>query len=127
MVDQTQVAPEETDEESPVVAEQPEGEFPDVLAAEATQAADGTWRFDVTLSSPYDTPAKYADAWRVRHSDGTEYGIRILGHDHANEQPFTRSESGIEIPDDVDTVIIEARDLLDGWGGATLEFALERS
>ncbi len=99
-------------------------EFPDILAAQATQADDGSWRFDVTVSSPYDTPERYADAWRVVGPDGSEYGIRVLTHDHASEQPFTRSQSGIEIPEDVASVTIEGRDLVNGWGGGTLELDL---
>ena len=99
--------------------------FPDVVAAEAAQADDGTWRFDVTLSSPYDTPERYADAWRVLAPDGTELGVRILTHDHQNEQPFTRSLAGVEIPADVSVVTIEGRDQVSGWGGATLEVALD--
>ncbi len=99
--------------------------FPDVI--DATASFDGdTWTVAATLSSPYDTPARYADAWRVVGPDGTVYGERILAHDHANEQPFTRSQSGITIPDDVETVTIEGRDLEFGWGGATFELALSR-
>lgn len=93
--------------------------YPDVVDASARQAADGTWTFDVTLSSPYDSASRYADAWRVLGADGEELGIRELGHDHANEQPFTRSLDGVVIPDDVDEVTIQGRDQLNGWGGAT--------
>lgn len=95
-------------------------DFPDILAAQATPEGNGAWRFDVTVSSPYDTPERYADAWRVVGPDGTEYGIRVLTHDHASEQPFTRSQSGIAIPEDVTTVTVEGRDQANGWGGGTL-------
>lgn len=98
--------------------------FPDVLDATATRADDGTWTFAVTLSSPYDSPAQYADAWRVVGPDGTELGFRLLTHDHASEQPFTRSESGIVIPDGVTVVTIEGRDQANGWGGDFLELEL---
>lgn len=98
--------------------------FPDIIAAVATREDSGTWRFDVTVSSPYDSPEQYADAWRVLHPDGTELGIRILTHDHASEQPFTRSQGGITIPDDVTAVTIEGRDLENGWGGGTLDLDL---
>ena len=100
--------------------------FPDVVDATAELSGDGTWTFAATLSSPYDSAERYADAWRVRNADGTVYGIRELLHDHANEQPFTRSQSGIEIPDDVDVVIVEGRDQVSGWGGATVEVPLDR-
>jgi hypothetical protein len=93
--------------------------YPDVVAAEATRDGDG-WTFAVTISSPYDSPDRYADAWRVVGPDGTVYGERILTHHHAGEQPFTRSQSGIVIPAGVDTVLIEARDQRYGWGGGTV-------
>lgn len=99
--------------------------FPDVIDAKAEQVA-GTWTISATLSSPYDTPQRYADAWRVVGPDGTVYGERILTHDHAGEQPFTRSESGIEIPDDVSEVVVEGRDLQYGYGGATFVLVLQR-
>lgn len=99
--------------------------FPDVLGATAARADDGTWTFSATLSSPYDTPQRYADAWRVLGPDGEVYGIRELAHDHANEQPFTRSQSGIEIPAGVTTVTVEGRDQVSGWGGDTVEVVLE--
>ena len=102
-----------------------EQRFPDVIDAAAEQVA-GTWTISATLSSPYDTPDRYADAWRVVGPDGTVYGERILTHDHAGEQPFTRSESGIEIPDDVTEVVIEGRDLEYGYGGATFTLVLPR-
>ncbi len=98
--------------------------FPDVVGVDAEQESDGTWEFSVTLSSPYDSPERYADAWRVVGPDGTVYGERIVGHDHATEQPFTRSQSGIAIPDGVSQVLVEGRDQVSGWGGATLTYVL---
>ncbi|MEP1123557.1 MAG: hypothetical protein ABJH68_06680 [Ilumatobacter sp.] len=99
--------------------------FPDVVDATAEATGD-TWTVSATLSSPYDTPERYADAWRVVGPDGTVYGERILTHDHAAEQPFTRSQSGIEIPTDVTVVTIEGRDLEFGYGGTTFELTLPR-
>lgn len=119
--------PDATDEGAGDAAnDEAEPLFPDVLDATAERADDGTWTISATLSSPYDTPERYADAWRVLGADGTEYGIRVLTHDHANEQPFTRSHSGIEIPDDVAEVTIEGRDQLSGWGGETFTLQLEQ-
>ena len=100
--------------------------FPDVVGVQAGQADDGSWTFNVTLSSPYDSPERYADAWRVVGPDGTVYGERLLLHDHAGEQPFTRSQSGIVIPDDVSEVVVEGRDQVSGWGGQTMTYSLER-
>ncbi len=100
--------------------------FPDVIDAVATHDGDGSWTFAATLSSPYDSPQRYADAWRVVGADGEVYGTRELTHDHASEQPFTRSHSGIQIPEDVTTVTVEGRDQVSGWGGATIEVELVR-
>jgi hypothetical protein len=97
--------------------------FPDVVDAAARSDGDA-WSFEVTVSSPYDTPERYADAWRVVAPDGTVLGVRELLHDHANEQPFTRSLTGVEIPDDVATVTVEGRDSEYGWGGDTVTVTL---
>ena len=106
-------------------AASPDELFPDVLAATAERSGD-TWTVSATLSSPYDTPERYADAWRIVGPDGTVYGVRELAHDHQNEQPFTRSLSGVEIPDSVTVVTVEGRDQLSGWGGATVDVQLDR-
>jgi hypothetical protein len=102
-----------------------EQRYPDVIAAEAEFVGDA-WTFSATISSPYDTPQRYADAWRVVAPDGTVLGVRELAHDHAGEQPFTRTLAGVAVPLDVDRVTLEGRDLANGWGGATVEIELSR-
>ncbi len=97
--------------------------FPDVIEVEITEAGDGEYDVATTLSSPYDSPERYADAWRVLDPDGNELGTRELTHDHAGEQPFTRSET-ISIPDGVDEVTVEGRDQVSGWGGDTKTVAV---
>lgn len=93
--------------------------FPDVVAVETTPGPKGV-TFDVTISSPYDSPERYADAIRVRSADGRAvYGMRELAHDHAAEQPFTRGVPDVALPEVVTEVVIEARDSENGWGGGT--------
>jgi len=53
-------------------------------------------------------------------------GVRELAHPHVNEQPFTRSLGGVEIPDGVQEVTIRARDSVHGYGGAELSVELPR-
>ena len=106
-------------------AEVDQQQYPDIVAVTVTVEGD-TYRFDVTVSSPYDTPERYADAWRIVAPDGTELGVRELAHDHAAEQPFTRSLTGVVIPPEVTTVTVEGRDLVNGWGGGTRTVTLER-
>jgi len=80
----------------------------------ATPTGD-TWRFDVTLSHPDTGWDHYADGWRVLDMEGNELGMRVLYHPHVDEQPFTRSLSGVAIPSDLSEVQIEARCSVDGW------------
>lgn len=93
--------------------------YPDVREAELESSGD-TWTLSVTISSPYDSPERYADGWRVLAPNGDVLGKHELMHDHANEQPFTRSQSGLEIPQDVQEITVEARDLENGYGGETV-------
>lgn len=96
-----------------------EADFPDVVDVAVEPVGDG-FRVSTTLCSAYDTPERYADAWRVMTPDGQVLGVRELLHDHAGEQPFTRTLSEpIEVPEDVDTLVVEGRDQLNGWGGRT--------
>lgn len=95
-----------------------------IEAAEARQTGDA-WTFSVTLSHGDTGWDDYADGWRVVAGDGTEYGYRELLHPHVNEQPFTRSLSGVVVPDGTGTVFIEARTNTDGWGEARFPVALK--
>lgn len=97
-----------------------EQRFPELLDVEASETGDGTFDFSVTISSPYDSPARYADGWRVLGENGEVYGEMTLGHDHASEQPFTRTQTGVEIPADVKTVLVEGHDTDNGYGGNRL-------
>ncbi|WP_208858062.1 hypothetical protein [Halomonas aestuarii] len=98
--------------------------FPDVIGVEVDRAGENRFHFDATLSSPYDSPSRYADAFRVLGPDGEEYGVRELLHDHANEQPFTRRLSSVAIPAGVERVTVQGRDQEHGYGGRTLTVAL---
>lgn len=105
-------------------AEAPPQKFPDVVSAKVQARTTERFDFDVTISSPYDTPQRYADAFRVMHKNGTVYAQRLLLHDHASEQPFTRDLYGVRVPRGVRSVVIQGRDQLHGWGGKTIEVAL---
>ena len=97
---------------------------PDVVSVRVMPRGPETFDFDVTVSSPYDTPARYADAFRVMSKEGRVFGERKLLHDHADEQPFTRDLHGVTIPPEVREVVVQARDQKYGYGGKTVEVAL---
>jgi hypothetical protein len=101
-----------------------EQKFPDVLNVKVIARGDGVFDFDATLSSPYDSAKRYADAFRVMDRDGKVYGERVLFHDHANEQPFTRDLHGVKIPISIKRVTVQGRDQKFGYGGKTFELTL---
>ena len=101
-----------------------EQQYPNVIDVKVLARAPDRFDFDVTVSSPYDTPQRYADAFRVTGKDGKIYGERILLHHHADEQPFTRDLYGVPIPTGVKSVTIQARDKKFGYGGKTMEVSL---
>ncbi len=83
-----------------------------------------TWQFDVTLSHADTGWDDYADGWRVLNTDGTELGMRVLHHPHVNEQPFTRSLSGVEIPKEVKEITVRAHDSVHLYGGKSVTVTL---
>lgn len=94
----------------PALADEP------VIENATARQSGGSWTFSVTLSHPDTGWEHYADGWRVLDMDGNELGLRVLAHPHEQEQPFTRSLSGVQIPEGTTQVQIQARCLTDGWG-----------
>ena len=82
------------------------------------QEQSGAWRFSVTLSHPDTGWDHYADGWEITDLDGTRLGYRPLAHPHVNEQPFTRSQSGITLPAGTQRVLVRGRDNGGDWGDA---------
>lgn len=74
-----------------------------------------SWTAHVTLRHGDTGWDHYADGWRVVTPEGEVLGHRTLHHPHVNEQPFTRSLSGVAIPEGVTTVLVEAHDKVHGW------------
>ncbi len=96
----------------------------DVIDVSATKSNGGTFSFSVTLRHADEGWDHYADAWEVVGHDGTNYATRVLAHPHVNEQPFTRSKSGVEIPAGIKSVTIRAHDKVHGYGGKVMEVKL---
>ena len=107
-----------------VAADLSQQKYPDVVSAKVQPRGADIFDFDVTVSSPYDTPQRYADGFRVTGRDGTVFGERKLWHDHAGEQPFTRDLYGVKIPRGIRAVVIQARDQKHGYSGKTVDVQL---
>ena len=106
-----------------------EGDCAHVIDGTATQQSSGNWLISATVSSTETGWDKYADEWKVEYidDDGTMLlGTRTLAHPHENEQPFTRSLSGVSIPDDITVVTLSARDSVLGYCGDSYELSLGR-
>jgi hypothetical protein len=88
----------------------------EIVTAHAQPEGTGIYRFDVTLRHADTGWNHYADGWDVLLPDGKPLGNRVLYHPHVDEQPFTRSLSGVEVPAGTDYVLIRAHDLVHGYG-----------
>lgn len=86
----------------------------EIVQARFTQRGDA-WHVSTTLRHADTGWEQYADAWRVVTSEGDVLGTRILYHPHEEEQPFTRSLSGVKIPNEINIVYVEARCKTHGW------------
>ena len=99
----------------------------DAPVIEAASAArnGGGWTISVSLRHPDTGWDHYADGWEVLAPDGTSLGLRVLAHPHVDEQPFTRSLSGVTIRAGLNRVHIRARCLTDGWSDTLFPLDLD--
>lgn len=89
------------------------------------QTAANTYTFHVTVRHLDTGRDDYADGWNVVLPDGQIVRAagdespftRLLLHPHENEQPFTRSQSGLVISAEIQSVTVRAHDSVDGFGG----------
>ncbi len=95
----------------------------DVIDVKATKSGK-TFNFDVTVRHADTGWKHYANKWEVVTPDGKVLGTRVLYHPHVNEQPFTRSLSGVAIPSAVKEVIVRAYDSKHGAGGKDFRIAV---
>jgi len=84
----------------------------------------GSYRFDVTLRHADTGWDHYADGWEVLTASGDVLGKRVLAHPHVDEQPFTRSLSGVKIPAETSSVSIRAHDSVHGYNKKLFEVKL---
>jgi len=95
-----------------------------VVGATARADGGGTYSFSVTLAHADSGWDHYADAWAVLAPDGRVLATRVLAHPHENEQPFTRSLSGVKIPPGLTKVMIRGHDKVHGNSPVLFEMAV---
>jgi len=89
----------------------------DVIDAKVIRGDDGSFTFNVTVRHEDEGWNHYADHWLLLDNDEQVIAARKLMHPHVKEQPFTRSLSYIQIPDEVTEVTIRAHCSVDNYSG----------
>ncbi len=100
-----------------------------VRFVKATEQVDGLWKFEVTVQHADEGPEHYADRWEllIPLPDGkVQVYTYEMTHPHVEEQPFTRSMSGVEIPEGVTRITVRAHDSRDGYGGQEVQVDLSQ-
>ena len=93
-------------------------DFAQIEFVKATESSNGSWRFDVTVRHNDEGWDHYADAWQVVDTQsGKILTVRVLAHPHETEQPFTRRQSGVNLPDGLTRVLVQTKCNVHGFGG----------
>ena len=98
----------------------------DVEKVSATITGKNTYRFNVTVRHADEGWDHYADKWDVVAPDGSVLATRTLYHPHVDEQPFTRSITGVKISESIKAVTVRAHDSVHGYGGKTMNTVLPK-
>ena len=98
----------------------------DVIEVKVRHTSGNSYSFDVTVRHADEGWKHYANKWEVMAPDNAVLGTRVLAHPHVDEQPFTRSLSGVKIPENITEVTVRAHDLVHEYGGKTVTVALPR-
>ena len=91
-------------------------DYAHVLGTTFSRTAENTYTVSATVRHNDQGWDNYADAFEVK-GDNVQNGLRELAHPHDDEQPFTRSQSGVEA---TGLVYVEAKDNVEGLGGSVI-------
>ena len=84
------------------------------------------WNIHVTVAHEDTGWDHFADGWEVQDVNGTVLAYRKLMHPHVNEQPFTRSLSGVVIPDGTREIFVRGHCNVGGWSTDLIKIDLSR-
>ena len=99
-------------------------DYAHVLGTRWQQTDADTYTVHATVRHDDNGWDNYANIFQVvpvGDSSQVSNGVRELLHPHDNEQPFTRSQRGVQA---VGQVRVEAADNVEGWGGTVIELSL---
>lgn len=86
-----------------------------IIKVKANCSEQRVCSFNVTLKHKDTGWDHFANKWEIYTPNNKLIAKRTLHHPHVNEQPFTRSLSGVKIPKGLDKVIIKAHDSVHGY------------
>lgn len=96
----------------------------DVIEVATSYMGDDTFSFAVTVQHTDEGWGHYVNRWEILAPDGSVLGTRVLAHPHDEEQPFTRSLSGVKIPSGITLIVVRAHDSVHGHGGKSVTVQL---
>lgn len=96
----------------------------DVTDVKVKKSGEATYIFEATVAHGDTGWDHYADKYDIVDGQGNVLATRVLHHPHVDEQPFTRSLSGVTIPSGIHAVTIRAHDSVHGYGGRTIHIQL---
>jgi hypothetical protein len=94
-----------------------------ITAVKASGSA-GAYSFNVTIESNDTGCAHYADWWEVVDENGGLVYRRVLLHDHADEQPFTRDGGPVPVKAD-QVVTVRAHVNTSGYSAAAMRGSVQ--
>lgn len=98
---------------------------PTIVAVKVEQAGM-LWNIHVTVEHEDTGWDHYADGWEVQDAEGNVLAYRKLMHPHVNEQPFTRSISGVIIPDGTREIFVKGHCSVGGWATDLIKVDISR-
>ena len=98
----------------------------DVIDVDIDATGSTTYKFSVSVRHADQGWKHYADRWEVLAPDGRVLATRTLYHPHVNEQPFTRSLSGVKIAKQIEHVIVQAHCSVHAYGGKKITVSVPR-
>ena len=96
----------------------------DIVDVGILMTGKNSFHFDATVRHADEGWKHYADKWDVVAPDGKVLGTRTLYHPHVDEQPFTRSLSGVKISESIKQVTVRAHESVHKYGGKTVTVAV---
>ena len=103
----------------------PDADYAQVKSVRMVSRSNRQWDFHVSVFHNDEGWDHYANVWQiVDPADGAVLGERVLAHPHDSEQPFTRSLTGITIPNGTGEILIRSRCNLHEYDGKEIRILI---